>query len=102
MSVFEIPLSPAPQTFSISLSGVDYQLTVRWNVVAAAWTLDVADTAGEPIVVGIPIVTGVDLLEQYAYLNLGGKLIAQSDNTPDAVPTFANLGAGGRLYWVVA
>jgi hypothetical protein len=83
------------------MGGVQYQLTVRWNNVNQAWTLDIADVNGNPILDGIPIVTGVDLLEQFGYLNFGGQLIAQTDNDANAVPTLANLGTGGNLYFVV-
>lgn len=100
MSTYEIPLTPTPQTFSISLSGVDYLVTVRWNVAAAAWCADLASVDGAAILAGVPLVTGADLLAQYGYLGLGGALVAQSDNDPDAVPTFDGLGVNGRLYWV--
>lgn len=100
MANFEIPLTPQPQTFTIALSGVDYRLTVQWrNAEQGGWVLDIADTSNNPIIEGIPLVTGVDLLEQYAYLGLGGVLWCQTTADPDAVPTFDNLGSGSHLYW---
>ncbi|MHA6574564.1 phage baseplate plug family protein [Pseudomonas yamanorum] len=100
MANFEIPLSPDPQTFSISLSGIDYRLTVQWrNADQAGWVLDIADTSANPIIQGIPLVTGVNLLEQYAYLGFAGVLWVQTTADPDAVPTFDNLGVGSHLYW---
>ncbi len=45
--------------------------------------------------------TGSDLLAPYAYLNFGGKLVAQTTNDTNAVPTMANLGSSGNLYFVV-
>jgi hypothetical protein len=98
---FLIPLQPTNQTFQITLAGVVYTLTVRWNDMNGAWTLDIADQNQNPIVSGIPLVTGVDLLAPYGYLNFGGQLIAQTTNETDAVPTLANLGSSGNLYFVV-
>jgi hypothetical protein len=95
---FEIPLSPQPETFNIALAGVTYGFTVRWNVQNASWIIDIADASGNPIVSGIPMVTGADLLEQFAYLGLNFALIAQTDNAPDVVPTFETLGQTSHLY----
>jgi hypothetical protein len=100
-TAFEIPLQSGPQILSITLSGVAYQLTVWWNNQCQSWMVDIADTNGNPILTGIPLVTGADLLEQFAYLDFGGQLVCQTQNDPDAVPTFANLGTTGNLYWIV-
>lgn len=100
MAAFEIPLDPTPQTLSIVLGSTPYNLTVRWCVPAAAWIVDIADSTGTPIVSGIPLVTGADLLEQYAYLGFGGQLIAQTDHDLSAPPTFDNLGSTGHLFFV--
>lgn len=95
-----IPLQPTNQTFQITLAGVQYTFTIRWNDANQAWTLDIADSSQNPIISGIPIVTGTDLLAPYGYLNFSGKLIAQTTNDTDAVPTLANLGSTGNLYFV--
>jgi hypothetical protein len=100
MAIYEIPLTPAPQTFAIALGGVDYRLTLRWSHVSACWLLDIADSAGAPLIQGIPVLTGTNLLGQYPHLGIGGELWARTDGDPDAVPTFDNLGVSGRLYFV--
>lgn len=101
MTPFEIPLQPsAAQKLVVTMANVQYTLTFRWNVPANAWIVDFADENGAPIVEGIPIVTGADLLAQLRYLNFGGALIAQTDNDQDAVPTFSNLGVTGHVYFV--
>ncbi|WP_436286583.1 phage baseplate plug family protein [Robbsia andropogonis] len=94
----EIPLSSKPQTLTVSLGGTTYQLTVKWNAVSSCWVLDIADSTGAGIVSGIPMITGADLLGQYAYLGISGALYCQTDNDPSAVPTFSNLGTTGHLY----
>jgi hypothetical protein len=98
MTVYEIPLSAESQTFNIPIAGTTYGVTVRWNVPNASWIIDIADASGNPIVSGIPMVTGSNLLEQYGYLGFGFQLVAQTDNSPDSVPNFDNLGTTGHLY----
>lgn len=99
-TVFEIPTSPTPQTFSITLSGVQYRVTLKWNASAQLWVIDIADSNNVVIVAGVHVVTGADLLAQYEYLGFGGKLFAMTDSDPDLPPGFSDLGKNGHLYWV--
>jgi hypothetical protein len=96
-----IPLQATNQVILVTLAGTQYQLTIRWNDANQAWTLDIATPTGTPIISGIPMVTGQDLLAAYGYMNFGGKLIVQTTNDTNAVPTLANLGSNGNLYFVV-
>lgn len=101
MTVYEIPLSGANQTFPITLGTTEYRLTfVYRKATDAGWIMDIADTEGVAIVSGISLVTGADLLAQYAYLGIGGSLYVTTDGDADAVPTFDNLGSTAHLYWV--
>lgn len=95
-----VPLAPQPQTLQITLAGVAYTLRVVWNVPNDSWVLDVLDAGGDPVLCGVPLVTGADLLEQFNYLGIGGGLVVQTASNTDAVPTFANLGTDGNLYFV--
>lgn len=99
---FEVPLSVGrPQRLNVRLGQVEYQLTLRYlNVEQGGWLLDIADAIGNPMVLGIPLVTGANLLEQYEHLGFGGRLWVQTLSDPDAVPTFENLGDDGVLWWV--
>jgi hypothetical protein len=98
---FEIPLQPTPQNLTITMAGVQYNLYVYWNAQSVCWMVDIADVNDNPIVNGIAMVTGADLLEQFGYLGFGGQLIAQTDSDLTAPPTFQNLGSQGHLYFVV-
>ena len=104
-TIYEIPLSPEPQRFSISLGDIEYQLRLSYqDAPEGGWLLDISnssDNPGAPIVAGIPLVTGADLLEQYRHLGIAGELWVSTDADSDAVPTFANLGRAGRLFFVV-
>lgn len=100
MSAFPLPVSSTAQSFFVQLVNVSYKLTFRWNAVAVCWVMDIADAEEVPIVQGIPVVTGTDLLSPYAYLGIGGGLVALTEGNQDAVPTFENLGSGGNVYFV--
>lgn len=97
---YEVPLTPEAQTFSIQLGLKTYQIYLWWNDAdEGGWTIDIADSQSNPIISGIPLVTGVDLLAQYGYLDFGGTLVVLTDDSPDAVPTFTNLGNQSHLYF---
>lgn len=103
MQTFEIPLTPQAQTFFVTLAGVQYQFTLQYRNASAGggWVLDIADSSGNKILSGIPLVTGCNLLEQYAYIGFGGELWVQSDLDAGAVPTYENLGISSHVYFVV-
>jgi hypothetical protein len=94
-----IPLLSTNQRLSITLSGVLYNLNVYWCRPAQAWILDMADVSGVPILSGVALVTGSDLLAQYSYLGIPGQLLVQSSETTLAMPTFTNLGQQSNLYY---
>lgn len=97
---YEIPLTPDPQTFLISLAGEEYRMTVRWNAQAQLWSMDLGFDGDDPLVQGAPLVAGLDLLAQYRFLGIGGSLVVQTDFAPELPPTEDNLGTQGRLYFV--
>lgn len=103
MADYTIPLTAEDQTLVVSLAGVEYQLTVRWNHAdEGGWILDIAlADGGVDLVCGIPLVTGVDLLAPYDYLGIGGGLVAWADDNA-LPPTVDNLGAGCDLVFLTS
>jgi len=103
-TVWELPLSGTPQRFTMTLAGNTYQFLFQYRDAVAAggggWVLDLNDYLGNPIICGIPLVTGADLMAQFGYLGFPGQLWVRSDGTPDAVPTFDNLGYLSHVYYV--
>lgn len=97
---YEVPLSPEPQTFLVDLAGVTYRVAMRWNGAMPCWAMDLSLGDDTPLVLGLPLATGVDLLAPYAFLGIGGALVVQTDGDPDAAPTLDNLGLQGRLFFV--
>lgn len=103
MAAYEIPLTAEPQRFAIQLAGTVYQMTLQWrNNAQGGWVLDIADATGTPIVSGIALVTGTDLLGQYAYLGLGGSLYVVNSSGGDDAPTFADLGTDTHLVFATS
>lgn len=74
--------------------------TLTETVLLGGWVLDIADSANNPLVQGIPLVTGCDLLQQFGHLGIGGALWVLTDGDPMAVPTYHNLGSLSHLYFV--
>lgn len=101
-TAYQIPLQVGtPQKMSVALGGITYQLSFLYrNDPAGGWCVDIDDSSGNPILHGVPLVTGADLLAQYRHLGFTGKLVVQTTSNPDAVPTFSNLGSDGQVYWV--
>lgn len=97
---YEIPLDPKAVVFAITLGNNDYSMQIVWNPISMCWVLDIADGSDVPLVQGIPLITGADLLAQYAYLGFGGGLVVTTDDGV-GVPTFEGLGVSGHLYFTV-
>lgn len=104
MAQYQVPLRQGqPQQLSVTIASITYGLTFQYqNIDQGGWVLDIADSNGNPIVNGIPLVTGANLLEQYGYLGFTFGLYVQTTSDPDAVPTFDNLGADAQIYVVTA
>ena len=100
--VFEIPLENIPQKFAITLGGIQYLMTCKWNDSDnGGWVIDFQNGQNEePILFCVPLVTGADLLAQYGYLGFKGKLFVYTDGNEFARPTLDNLGTESHLYFV--
>jgi hypothetical protein len=104
--LLEVPLSPSTaQKIQVTLDNTVYVAVFTWNGVSGCWIMDLYQADGTtPVLRGTPLVTGADLLSQYAYLELGGSLVALTiavGHPPDEVPSFDDLGIDGHLYYVV-
>ena len=100
MAVYEIKVSPQPQAFSVEFpNGLTYQLRLIYEFTPDdCWLLDISDASGNPILCGIPLITGADLLAQFSYLNFGCSLYCTTDGDTFAVPKFYNLGVNAHLW----
>jgi hypothetical protein len=106
-TIAEIPtLAGQPFSENVTWDGVAYALQFKWNPSIQAWMLDISDTAGVPLLMGLALVTGCDVLEQFIYLPLGAHtaitvMTIGPGISPDTVPNFDNLGADGHVYLVM-
>jgi hypothetical protein len=109
-TVTEIPLTAASQYFQCPINGTVYQFNLIWRApvwapTSGIWVIDISDpTTGDPIVQGIPLVPGSNLLKPYQYLSIGGgnaELWVVSDGDASIPPTMTNLGSTSHLYLVV-
>jgi hypothetical protein len=87
---------------SVASSGA---LTVEPQTITAAisfsgWCFDMFTAAGVPILSSVPLVTGLDLLAQFAYLGLGLAFFVATDEAPLNTPTYENLGLTAHLYFM--
>lgn len=100
MPVYEIPTGPSPRTMRVALGPKIYGLRFAYaDAPEGGWFMDISDANGVPLVCGASLVTGADLLDQYAYLGIPGRLYVVTDADPAAVPTRENLGVGSHLYF---
>ena len=99
MAVFEIPLGPAQRTLSIAMLGVTYGLRTTYaDAPEGGWFLDIADAKGAPILCGLALVPGTNLLTQYAYLGLGVGLWVFGDAGAPPL-SYDNLGTSWHLIY---
>jgi len=97
--IYEIPLRPQPQLASVLFpNGSIYQLRLLYQFNDDNWIMDILDVLDEPIICGIPLVTGADLLAQYEYLGLGCALYCTTDGDQFAPPLWWNLGSTAHLW----
>lgn len=100
MALAEIPLTAQPQAFAIALGGTEYRMRLTYLATReGGWLLDIGDAGGVPLVCGIALVTGLDLLAQYAHLGISGRLWVISAGDPTHVPAFNELGTVSKLYF---
>lgn len=73
---------------TLTLDRVRFQLDTYTNNADGGWYMDLRDSTGEPIVLGIALVTGLDLLFPYRYLDVpAGVLFINDLDGPRQDPT---------------
>lgn len=73
-------------SFSTVLNGVEYTFAQRFNELSQRWYFDLGlEATGEPLVSGIPILIGCDLLEPYV-LGIGSMLAVDTQAAASAGP----------------
>lgn len=80
MAIYEIELDNTDTTFRLDLGGQTFQARKVWNPASALWELSLYDPVTlAPLALGVPLVTGVDLLGLFYDLGLSGILYVVAD-----------------------
>lgn len=95
MAIYEIPLNNSNQKFKISLSGKNYKLRTIYRV--DTWFLDIFEADDTPLVCGIPLVMGDNILAQFQHIIRGGLYVLNEN--PDEAHRYFELGQILKLYW---
>lgn len=95
MAIYEIPLSSGNQRFAVQLNKITYKLQLIYRL--DRWYIDILNTSDLPIILGIAMNTGTDLLSQHQHL-IKGSMFATNANQ-DESQGFFDLGAKIQLYW---
>lgn len=99
--LFTLPLIATPQRFAIVLGGRSLVIVNKWNE-SAGWMLEIYDgLTDEPLIMAVPLVTGVNLLGQLGHIGIPGELYVLTGGDMDAVPTIDNLGIESIVYYLV-
>lgn len=103
-SIFLVPLVNIPQNFNITLAGISYLMTCKWNdSFEAGWVLDIYDAeTTDSLVANIPLIVGADLLSGLDYLGINGQLFVYTNGSQFSVPTLDNLGVESNLYFTTS
>lgn len=104
---YQVPLARIPivpgqnQSLAMNLNGTDYRLRFLYNDEGNTWVMDIGDAQGIPIVCGIPLVSGSNLLAQYEHLQIGrgGAMFLFSAVQTTEYPGFNDLGDSWQLYF---
>lgn len=100
MSPYVIPLSGRPERFQVTLLGATYIFRLMYNDVSeGGWTLDIGNAAGEPILAGLPLLPGQNILAMYDHLEIGGMGSALYCKTFDGeAPSASNLADATLIF----
>lgn len=95
MALYEIPLINTNQQFNVRLGSTIYKLRLIYRL--DTWFLDVSDSSGQLILAALPMVQGVNLLDQHQHLIEGGLFVL--NNNADESQSFNDLGVKIQLFW---
>lgn len=95
MALYEIPLIKTNQQFNVRLGSIIYKLRLIYRL--DTWFLDISDSAGQLMLAALPMVQGMNLLEQHQHLIKGGLYVLNSNT--DESQSFNDLGVKIQLFW---
>lgn len=103
--MYVIPTDSSPnQTFTSTIpindKNVKLLFFIRYNTEQNVWIMSLKDEENNPIIDSIPLIGGINILEQYSYLNIGSAYIVKLDgNLNRDRPNDTDLGVNFILVW---
>jgi hypothetical protein len=102
MAVLRMPVRadiPA-YTFKIDLEGTVYTLGFRHNLRFNCWIMDISDETGNPIVMGTPVQTDVDILGRFIFASLPpGQFMVIDETGQQRNPSRDDFGGEVKLFY---
>lgn len=99
--VQEFPLRPEAQQMTIELASVLYTVRFGWcDTPDGGWFMDLGTYEGAPLIQGLPLTAGEDVLQQFAYLGIGGEIRVETDGNSLVEPTYGDLGSNGKVLFI--
>ena len=90
-------------SFSIELDAVTYLLRFRYNDRMSVWLMDIADTGGNDVLSGVPLLTNCDLIGRFRSDALPPGRFLAFDTTGNAANAGRNdLGNNVKLLYQAA
>lgn len=98
-----IPITSAPnQTFSCKIPVDNKNLVLhfktRYNEVAGYWLITLS-TNDAVLLRNLPVLSAENILEQFAYMEIGSAYITKSEAVTEPWPTSDTLGTVWSLVW---
>lgn len=96
-TAIELLIQSRQQKFVVDLAGTFYGLKLRWLAgIDPCWVVDIFSGSGQALVLGLPLLPGVDALKQHRHLGIKGGLYIKSG----IKASYDNLGDKAKLYFL--
>lgn len=105
MSYNIIPLTTNPDqsltcTIPVDSQNITLDIRCRYNTEGSFWYISISDSlTGKMLLDSVPLVLGVDILEQYPHLEIGSCAVLKIGNTHLDMPDSTSLGTDFVLLW---
>jgi hypothetical protein len=103
MAVFELPVrADLPDfTFKQELDGVVYTFNFRFNVRFGYWIWDLSDEVGNPILLGVPVMTDVDIASRFLMPEMPpGQFVVIDESGEQRNPDRTNFGGEVKMFYL--
>lgn len=94
--MLKLPLEPGILTTRVTtINGISYSITIKWNSRTEIYSMDIA-VSGEPVVYGIPLLIGIDLVKYYPQLGISRVYCINKNNITSEI-SYDELGSDGLV-----